>query len=248
VFSGGRVTWVRSYPISVDIAALSRLAESRQVLKEAEQLEAWRPEHLIVRVDRTDPSKNVVRGFLAYERLLAEHPEHIGRVRFWAFLQPSRQDVPQYKDYLRQIRRTVDAVNRRWGRPGWEPIKLEVGENLRRAVAAYREFDVLLVNSIYDGMNLVAKEGALVNRRDGVLVLSENAGAHEELGAHAVTVNPFDVDDTADALHRALTMAAPERRRRAEALREVVRRNDLSRWVSLQLQDLRDLLADPRGD
>ena len=248
VFTGGRVTWVRSYPISIDISALERLAGSRPVRKEEEQLAAWRPEKLIVRVDRTDPSKNVVRGFLAYDRLLQMYPEHRGKVRFWAFLQPSRQDVPEYREYLRSIRATAARVNRRWGGGGWEPIKLEVGENLRRAVAAYKNFDVLLVNSIYDGMNLVAKEGALLNSNDGVLILSENAGAHEELGSHSLTVNPFDVDDTAEALHRALRMPAHERRHRADTLREVVKTNDLSRWVSLQLQDLRDLLSDPRRD
>lgn len=244
VFSGGRVTWVRSYPISVDIEALERLSASRAVQREEEALLERRPEHLIIRVDRTDPSKNIVRGFLAYDRLLAAHPEYRGKVLFWAFLQPSRQDVAEYRDYLRSIRRTAEAVNSRWRRQRWEPIRLEVGDNIRRAVAAYRNYDVLLVNSIYDGMNLVAKEGPLVNTRDGVLVLSENAGAHEELGEQALTVNPFDVDDAAEALHRALTMPAGARRRRAEALRQIVRNNDLSRWLSLQLQDLRDLLRD----
>ena len=244
VFSGGRVTWVRSYPISVDIEALVRLAESKAVQREEEALLPRRPEHLIVRVDRTDPSKNIVRGFLAYDRLLAEHAEYRGKVLFWAFLQPSRQDVAEYREYLRSIRRTAEAVNNRWRRQHWEPIKLEIGENLRRAVAAYKNYDVLLVNSIYDGMNLVAKEGPLVNTRDGVLVLSENAGAHEELGEYSLTVNPFDVDDTAEALHRALTMPVGARKRRAESLRQIVRANDLSRWLSLQLQDLRDLLRD----
>jgi len=244
VLREGRVTWVRSYPISIDVDALEQLASSRPVLKEEEQLTKDRPQQLIVRVDRTDPSKNIVRGFLAYDRLLATHPELRGKVQFWAFLQPSRQDVAEYREYLRSIRRTAEGVNNRWRRSGWEPVRLEIGENMRRAVALYRSFDVLLINSIYDGMNLVAKEGSLVNQRDGVLVLSENAGAHEELGAHALTINPFDVDATAEALHRALTLPEAERHRRAEALRQIVRTNDLSRWVSLQLQDLRDLLRD----
>jgi trehalose 6-phosphate synthase len=244
VLHEGRVTWVRSYPISIDVDALEQLASSRPVLREEALLERDRTSKLIVRVDRTDPSKNVVRGFLAYDRLLSAHPEHRGQVQFWAFLQPSRQDVAEYREYLRAIRRTAEGVNNRWRREGWEPVRLEIGENLRRATALYRTFDVLLINSIYDGMNLVAKEGSLVNQRDGVLVLSENAGAHEELGAHALTVNPFDVDATAEALHRALTLPPAERRRRAEALRQIVRTNDLARWVSLQLQDLRDLLRD----
>ena len=244
VFSGGRVTWVRSYPISIDIEALERLAVSKQVQREEEAVNQRRPQHLIVRVDRSDPSKNIVRGFLAYDRLLHEHPEYRGKILFWAFLQPSRQDVAEYREYLRSIRRTAEAVNNRWRRAHWEPIRLEIGENIRRAVAAYRSYDVMLVNPIYDGMNLVAKEGPMVNARNGVLVLSENAGAHEELGDHALTVNPFDVDDTAEALHRALTLPAAARQRRAQALRQIVRNNDLSRWLSTQLQDLRDLLRD----
>ncbi|HEX6489120.1 MAG TPA: trehalose-6-phosphate synthase [Candidatus Dormibacteraeota bacterium] len=244
VLSSGRVTWVRSYPISIDIDALETLAESRPVKREEETVAAARAKQVIVRVDRTDPSKNIIRGFRAYDRLLASHAEHRGKVQFWAFLQPSRQDVAEYREYLRAIRRTADAVNNRWRKDDWEPIRLEIGENIRRATALYKTYDVLLINSIYDGMNLVAKEGSLVNQRDGVLVLSENAGAHEELGEHALTVNPFDVDDTAEALHRALTLPQAERHRRAEALRQIVRTNDLSRWVSLQLQDLRDLLRD----
>jgi trehalose 6-phosphate synthase len=112
-------------------------------------------------------------------------------------------------------------------------------------VAAYREFDVLLVNPIYDGMNLVAKEGTMVNRRDGVLVLSENTGAHEELGEWAITVNPFDVGATADALHTALTMPAGERRLAIESIRQRVRANDVGRWLSLQIRDLRDLVPLP---
>ena len=245
VLHKGRVVWVRHYPISVDVGALERMAAASGVAREEERLAEWRPPLLIARVDRTDPAKNVVRGFLAYERLLDAHPELAGKVQFWAFLQPSRQDVADYRDYLRRIRQTAARINAEHGREGWQPVVLELGDNLRRAVAAYRNFDVLLVNPIYDGMNLVAKEGMLVNRKDGVLVLSENAGAHEELGDHALTINPFDVDATAEALYRALTLPLAERRRRGEAIRRVVRANDIDRWISHQMQDLRDLVGPP---
>ncbi len=245
VLRDGRVTWVRSYPISIDTRALERLGASAAVRQEEERLAAWRPEKLIVRVDRTDPSKNIVRGFLAYERMLKRNPSLRRRVVFWAFLQPSRQDVPAYRAWLREIRRTVRRINQENGEDGWEPIRLELGESLRRAVAAYRNFDVLLVNPIYDGMNLVAKEGMLANRTGGVLVLSENAGAHEELGEHSLTINPFDVDDTAQALLRALRMPAEERRMRGDEIRQVIRANDLSRWINRQLQDLRELVGSP---
>jgi trehalose 6-phosphate synthase len=242
VLYGGRVVWVRPYPISVDVAALERLAASPGVEQEVQELRRNRPEKLIVRVDRTDPSKNVVRGFLAYELLLRRHPELHRTVQFFAFLQPSRQDIAVYREYLATIQRTAARINGRFGQRGWTPVRLELAENLRRAMAAYREFDVLLVNPIYDGMNLVAKEAMMVNERDGALVLSENAGAHEELGEWAITINPFDVGATADALREALITPLATRRTRLQAIRQRVRANDIGRWLSLQVRDLRDLV------
>lgn len=236
------VTWVRSYPISINCSAIERSAASPEVDSETGDIERWRPRHLIVRVDRADPSKNIVRGFLAYEAMLQDHPELLGEVVFWAFLQPTRQDVPVYRDYLRRVNETAERINKRFGRRGWDPVRLELRESVRRALAAYRSFDVLLVNPIYDGMNLVAKEGVVLNRRGGLLVLSENAGAHEELGRHAISINPFDVDATAAALFEALTMPEPERRRRGAAAAAVVRRHDQRAWFERQFEDLR-LLA-----
>jgi trehalose 6-phosphate synthase len=234
--------WVRPYPISIDVGAMARLAASPGVSHEVAELRVNRPQKLIVRVDRTDPSKNIVRGFLAYELLLRRHPELHRTVQFFAFLQPSRQDIAAYRDYLGAITRTAARINARFGQRGWTPVRLELGENLRRAVAAYRDFDVLLVNPIYDGMNLVAKEAMMVNERNGALVLSENAGAHEELGEWATSINPFDVGATADALHAALHMPEHVRRASGDAIRQWVRANDLARWLSLQIRDLRDLV------
>src|SRR5439155_152628 len=124
-------------------------------------------------------------------------PEYHGRVVLWAFLQPSRLDVVAYRNYLDAVQATVHRINARFRSDTWEPTRLELGEDMDRAVAAYKSYDVLLVNPILDGMNLVAKEGPVVNKRSGVLVLSESAGAHEELGAHALSINPFDVDHSA---------------------------------------------------
>ena len=168
---------------------------------------------LVLRVDRTDPSKNVVRGFRAFALLLERHPELHGRVGMLALLDPSRQDVPAYAAYLEAIEDEAAAVNERFGRDGWQPVDLRVADDFLQSVAAYKQFDVLLVNAVYDGLNLVAKEGPLVNERDGVLVLSENAGAHEELGEWALVVNPFDLSGQADALHEALVMPPAERKR-----------------------------------
>lgn len=246
VLHRGRVVWVRAYPVSIDVAALTRLAASPGVAAEDARLAAWRPEKLIVRIDRTDPTKNIIRGFLAYERMLINHPEMVGTVQFWAFLQPSRQDVAAYREYLQRIRSTVERINAELNQPGWQPIRLELQENLKRAAAAYKSFDVLLVNPIYDGMNLVAKEGMLLNTMDGVLVLSENAGVHEQLGKYAVSINPFDVDATADALYRGLTMPLEDRRARGEEIRRQVRSDDILHWLRCQLDDIRDY-APSRG-
>ncbi|TMC84977.1 MAG: trehalose-6-phosphate synthase [Chloroflexi bacterium] len=245
VLVDGRVVYARAYPISIDVASTTRLSYSHGVMVEERKLRDWRPEHLIVRIDRTDPSKNIVRGFLSYEKLLAHHPELKGRVQFWAFLQPSRQDVAVYRNYVRKVRQTVQRINAQYGAHGWQPIRLELGESVRKAMAAMRNFDVLVVNSVYDGLNLVAKEGALINRSDGVIVLSENVGAHEELHQHVLSVNPFDIEATANAMHQAIVMGVEEKRRLNEGARDVVRSNDIARWITRQVQDIRDLAAAP---
>jgi trehalose 6-phosphate synthase len=186
-----------------------------------------------------------VRGFLAYEKLLVHHPELKGKVQFWAFLQPSRQDVAAYRNYVRRVRQVVQRINSQFGGRGWLPIRLEFGESVRKAMAALRNFDVLVVNPVYDGLNLVAKEGALVNRADGVIALSENAGAHEELEPHVLSINPFDIMAAADAMHRGIVMSAEERKRLNDGARAVVRTNDIARWITRQVQDIRDLAATP---
>ena len=159
-------------------------------------------------------------------------------ITFLALLQPSRQDVAEYAALVERIQATVDEVNQRHGNEQWRPIELHLEDNLDLAVAAYKQFDVLMVNAMFDGMNLVAKESIVVNRRDGVLALSENTGAHEELGAFAVTLHPFDLQQQADALYEALTMPAEERRARREACVKVVEQNDVAKWLQMQLADI----------
>ena len=247
VFFGGRVVWVRAYPVSIDVDAMKQIGETSAVRQLEAEVATWRPEMLIVRVDRTDPSKNLIRGFLAFERLLEDHREYHTRVSLWAFLQPSRQDVAAYQDYLELVQSTVSGINLRFRQGDWDPIRLDLGEDIHRAVTAYRSYDVLLVNPILDGMNLVAKEGPVVNQRSGVLVLSESAGAHEELGAYALTINPFDVEITARALHRALQMSPAEREERSKAIKQTVAANDVARWIRHQLEDIRSVMPPMRG-
>jgi trehalose 6-phosphate synthase len=238
---GDREVAARHYPISIDVEAMRELAASDAVTGHAEALReefCGQDRQLILRVDRTDPSKNIVRGFLAFATMLEDHPELAGRVSFLALLQPSRQDVPEYADYLAEIGATVARVNAAHGGEGYQPVDLRLAADLGLAVAAYTVCDVLMVNALADGMNLVAKEAVVVNTRDGVLALSENTGAHQELGPFAVTLHPFDVQQQADALHQALTMDPAIRRARREAAARVVEENDIAKWLTTQLANL----------
>ena len=240
--SGGK-TAVRSYPLSIDAAGLERAAGSPEVAEAEAELLARRRENLILRVDRADLSKNVLRGFTAFDTFLSQHPEFREKVTFVAHLQPSREDVPEYAEYLERIEALVAVVNHRHGTTDWMPIDLRVYENFHEALARYRHFDLLMVNSIFDGMNLVAKEAPVINTRDGVLMLSENTGAHEEIGDFALTVNPFDIQDQADAIHRALTMAPEERARRARGLREEILSRTPGDWIDEQMADIDEVVA-----
>jgi trehalose 6-phosphate synthase len=234
----GRRIGVRAMPISVDPGEFEELAASDAVAAAGSSLAADRPEKVILRVDRTDPSKNIVRGFRAYELYLEAHPEMHRRVVLRALLDPSRQEIPQYAEYIGLIDSEARRVNARFQQGGWTPIDLQVNDDFPQTIAAYKDYDVLLVNAIFDGLNLVAKEAPLVNERDGVLILSENAGAHDELGDWALTVNPFDVSAQAEAIHKALTMPSEERRSRIEAIRAWVREHDLAAWVEEQVEVL----------
>jgi trehalose 6-phosphate synthase len=238
---GDRVVAARHYPISIDVEAMRELAATDEVAEHAATLRETfcRGDHqLILRVDRTDPSKNIVRGFKAFSTLLEDHPELVGRVSFLALLQPSRQDVPEYADYLAEIGAIVARVNATHGREHYQPVDLRLTTDLELAVAAYSVCDVLMVNALADGMNLVAKEAVVVNTRASVLALSENTGAHQELGAYAVTLHPFDIQQQADALYEALTMDPALRRARRQAAATVVEENDITKWLTSQLVDL----------
>jgi len=239
VVHDGRETWVRAYPLSIDTGRLYTAAASNEVAHYEKEVLERRREHLIIRVDRADLSKNVLRGFTAFDVFLEQHPEFRERVTFIAHLQPSRQDVPEYAEYLERIEALVAVVNHRHGTTDWMPIDLRIYENFYEAVARYKQFDLLIVNSLFDGMNLVAKEAPAVNTRDGVVMLSENTGAHEELGDCTLTVNPFDIQEQADTIHRALTMEPEERRLRAERLKEIISSRDPGDWIDEQLADIR---------
>jgi trehalose 6-phosphate synthase len=239
VHFGEREVWVRAYPLPIDHLATRRLAQGARVKAFEEELLRRRRDFLILRVDRADLSKNVLRGFSAFDLFLEQHPEVHERVTFVAQLMPSRTDVPQYAEYLERIEALVAVINHRHGTPDWMPIQLKLRDDLEEAVAAYKHYDVLLVNAMFDGMNLVAKEGPIINERSGVSILSENTGAHEELGEFALSVNPFDIQELADSIDAALTMDPAERKRRAGGLVDIITSRDPGDWIDEQLEDIR---------
>ena len=239
VYHDDRETWVRAYPLPIDYEATENLTNRPRVAEFEERLLNRRRDFSILRVDRADLSKNILRGFTGFDIFLEQHPEFAERITFTAQLMPSRTDVPEYAEYLERIEALVAVVNHRHGTPDWMPIDLKLRDDLEEAVASYKHYDVIMVNAMFDGMNLVAKEAALVNERDGVSILSENTGAHEELGEFSLSVNPFDVQELADSIHAALTMGPEERARRARGLKEILRSRDPGDWVDDQIRDIR---------
>ena len=234
----GRRVLVRDYPISIDVEEVRRIASSPRALEYERKLRPLCNERTIVRVDRAEPSKNIVRGFKAFGLLLDRYPEWRGRVNFLAFLVPSRTHIRQYQRYMQEIDAAVQEVNSTHGNPEWRPISVFYENNYTQAIAGMRLYDVLLVNAVIDGMNLVAKEGPVVNTRNGVLVLSETTGAHRQLREGALGVAPADVEGTMLALHQALAMPPEERERRASLLAQTVEEQDITHWLQRQFEDL----------
>ena len=237
VSHAGHRSWVREYPIPIDAANLRKRAEDPKAIGWKDRFLRETGGRLVVRADRVEPSKNIVRGFEAFGELL-DRREDLRDTRFVACLYPSRESMSEYKRYADEVEAAVQRVNAR--HPG--SIVFYNKDDFDRTLGAYRVYDVLVVNSIMDGMNLVAKEGAALNERDGVLVLSPSAGAHEELGEHAVTIaDPLDVPSTVAALERALDMPDAERGDRARSLREVVEATTPEDWIGRQLDDLQEI-------
>jgi trehalose 6-phosphate synthase len=240
----GHLTGIGVHPLGVDAGELTRRGSAPDVQARVTRLaEAAGGRKLIVRIDRTELSKNIVRGLAAYRELLLAHPEWRGRVMHVAFAYPSRHDLPEYREYTADVQRQARSISAEFGTEDWEPLLLEVDDDYARSLAAYRLADVLLVNPIRDGMNLVAKEGPILSDNGCAVVLSREAGAADELGADALLVNPYDVTSTANALHEALAMPNPERKRRAQSLSRAAAALPPARWLADQL----DALDEPAG-
>jgi trehalose 6-phosphate synthase len=235
----GHVCGIGVHPLGVDAADLRQRAGAPDVEAHVAALtEATGGRQLIVRIDRSELSKNIVRGLAAYRELLATHPELHGQVTHLAFAYPSREDLPEYRAYTASIRQTAAQITEEFGTPSWDPLILDLKDEYARSLAAYRLADVMVVNPIRDGMNLVAKEGPIVSGRGCALVLSREAGACAELGGDALVVNPYDVTATARAMYEGLTMPGAERDRRCAALARAGAALPPARWLADQLDAL----------
>ena len=242
VQQGDRRTQVKVYPISINVEEVQRIANSPRALDYESRLRPLQEETTIVRIDRAEPNKNVIRGFRAYELLLTRYPELHGKVTFLAFLVPSRTHIRQYQRYMDEVQQLIGQINRAFGNDQWQPIVSFMENNYTQAIAGMKLYDVLLVNSIIEGMNLVAKEGPVVNTADGVLVLSQTSGAYNQLKEHALFVSPTDIEGTMTTLHQAIVMSAEERQRRATGLCQAVTEQDITHWICTQLEDIGQLL------
>lgn len=234
----GQTTFVWSNPVSLDSRELETLRATPAVEQYRRAFEAPEDMKTIVRVDRLDPSKNVADGYEAFDLLLQRTPKLQGKIRFLSFLVPSRDTIPEYVAYRKRVFDLIDAINRKYGTPDWTPIQVFHEHNRLQALAALTLYDVLLVNSIADGLNLVSKEGPLLNERNGVLALSTTAGSYEELMCGAVPINPYDIVDTANALETALNLCEKDRSTRQAALRDAINSHQTSDWLKQQLRDL----------
>ncbi|GAC1307218.1 MAG: trehalose-6-phosphate synthase [Acidimicrobiales bacterium] len=236
VTTSGKAARTFVAPLAPDAANLAAVAASPACTEAAADLEdVVGDRRLILRVDRIELSKNLLRGFLAFDELLANGPRWRERVVFVAFVYPSREALDSYVAYRDEVVALVRRINERWATAAWTPIVLDTRDDFPRSVAALQRYDVLLVNPVRDGLNLVAKEGPLVNERDGVLVLSREAGAWDELGSCALGINPFDVSGTAGALAEALSMDAPARASHARELRRIAGARCPKDWLDDQL-------------
>jgi trehalose 6-phosphate synthase len=238
----GRRTLVRDYPISISVTDELRTVRSRAGKRATERIMPLLGKQTIMRVDRIEPTKNIIQGFQAYAYLLEHHFELQEQVKFLAFLVPSRQTVAAYRRHQQDILKLIEEINQQYGKNGWMPIEVFVQNDRTTALAAMQFYDALLVNSLFDGMNLVAKEGAVVNKRDGVLVLSRTSGAFQQLESASIPISPGDTVETAEALHTALTLPPEERKRLSTLAREEVERDDLRSWIARQIGDINSVI------
>ncbi len=237
-----REIFVRNYPISVDVEKLNRLVKSDEVLKYDRYVKKIKGNNfLIYRTERTDPSKNIIRGFKAYDLFFQKHPEFKGKVTFFITGVSTRENVREYKDYKTKLNNIIHKINGKYSRNGWKPIVTHFDAEYPLVIAAFKNYDCLLVNSIHDGMNLVPKEGSTVNENNGILIISETTGAYDELKEYSININAMDISETAEAIYNAITMKQDERKKRLKGLKKVIHNYDVYKWMEEQFNNIQKL-------
>lgn len=241
VLHDGHVTKVRSYPISVDIDSLKQIAKKPEVAQYEDNIRRIKENNfLIYRTDRADLSKNILRGFEAYEQFLKDHPEYHKKVKFLVTGKSTRENLEDYKNYRSSIKELIDKVNLEYSTSDWEPITEIFEAPYELVVAALKNYDCLMVNPICDGMNIVSKEGSILNKKNGVLILSKKAGSYDELKNYSLKVDPYDIKGTADAIYQAITMDNMERIKNINGLKNVIENNTITDWILNQFKDIGD--------
>lgn len=243
VIYNGHDVLIKNYPISIDDKKLKSLAKSEEVLKKEETIKKIKKDKLLIyRTERTDPSKNIVRGFKAYDLFLEKYPQFQGKVVFLKTGMSSRENVKEYRDYKNDVTKIINNINEKYSKNSWKPIETIFNAEYAIVIAALKNYDCLLVNSIYDGMNIVPKEGAAVNETGGVLILSKTTGAYGELKDHSLNINAFDISQTADAIYKALIMSPRERNHHSKGLKSIISERNVYLWMEEQFNDIQKLL------
>ncbi len=242
VHYNGRKVFVKNYPISVDVGKLNEFAKSDEVLRQEQYVKQIKGNNfLIYRTERTDPSKNIIRGFKAYDLFFQKHPEFRGKVTFFITGVTTRENVKEYQDYKINVNNIIHEVNEKYSTEDWEPIAPHFEAEYSLVTAALKNYDCLLINSINDGMNIVPKEGSIVNENNGVLILSETTGAYNELKENSISINALDISETADAIYKAVTMKDSERKHCLDGLKETICKYDVYKWMGEQFNDIQKL-------
>jgi trehalose 6-phosphate synthase len=239
IWHKGQATHVKSYPISVDYEGIREMAISEEVSEKEKLIKEIKGDcFLFYRTDRADLSKNIIRGFQAYELFLHKYPQYHGKVKFLTTGKPTRQQIREYYDYYYDIIDIIEDINVKYGNDDWKPIKLIFKADYKLVVAAFKNYDCMIVNPIADGMNIVPKEASAVNQKQGIIILSDKAGCFEELKDHVLAVNPYDISQTAEAYHNAIKMDKNERYERFENLQKIVAQRTVYHWISEQFEDI----------
>lgn len=246
IWHNGQTTHVKSYPISVDYDGIKEMASSSGVLEKENLIKEIKKDYfLFYRTDRADLSKNIIRGFEAYELFLHKYPQYHKKVKYLTTGKPTRQQIREYYNYYYDIIDIIENINYKYAQDDWKPIEWIFKADYELVVAAFKNYDCMIVNPIADGMNIVPKEASAVNENQGVVILSEKAGCFEELKECVIPVNPYDISQTAEAYHDALKMSENERNEQFKKIQDIVAQRTIYHWISEQFEDIEKIKNQP---